>query len=97
MSNKSNEENIRLNFCPRCGKKIGERSGASSECPYCGFNLGLLQPNISQGKGGVPTPTLKKKEKIKIKDEEIINNQKAFWRPKASIFWPLISLMIIQR
>ncbi|TXT61911.1 MAG: putative CAAX amino terminal protease self-immunity [Promethearchaeota archaeon] len=95
MSDKSNDERINWVYCPRCGYKLSEGSPDIAECPSCGLNFQLLGSN-AQVKEMLPN-TSQKKEKIKLKEEEIINNPKAFWRPKASIFWPLISLIIMSQ
>jgi len=93
LSNNSRNNKLKWNYCPRCGEKLPETPKEIRFCPSCGLDYKTLQLFPSQQKMGAPSvqPVLKKK----LADKEIINNTREFWRPKASIFWPLISLVIM--
>jgi membrane protease YdiL (CAAX protease family) len=93
LSKNSRNKKIKWNYCPRCGEKLPETPKEIILCPSCGLDFKSFQLPPSQKKMGAPS--IQSVHKKKLADNEIINNTREFWRPKASIFWPLISLVIM--
>ncbi len=93
MSNNSRNKELKWNFCPRCGERLPESQKEIRFCISCGLEFKSLKSIPSKQK--MPPPSFQIVNKYKLKDEEITNTTREFWRPKASIFWPLISLVIM--